>query len=90
MKIGWLGKNGVQDTNLLDRFISVLGCLKSVQNSSFRSRPAIFPVFPSPGADTSSIQEVSSLRTQRSSISLFGPTVRNVPKSVNFFETDGR
>ena len=41
-------------------------------------------------ADTSSIQEVSSLRTRRSSISLFGPTVRNVPKSVNFFETDGR
>ena len=30
-------------------------------------------------ADTSSIQEVSSLRTRRSSISLFGPTVRNVP-----------
>ena len=26
----------------------------------------------------------------RSSISLFGPTVRNVPKSVNFLETDGR
>ena len=41
-------------------------------------------------ADTSSIQEVSSLRTRRSSISLFGPTVRNVPKSVNFLETDGR
>ena len=41
-------------------------------------------------ADTSSIQEVSSLRTRRSSISLFGLTVRNVPKSVNFFETDGR
>ena len=41
-------------------------------------------------ADASSIQEVSSLRTRRSSISLFGPTVRNVPKSVNFFETDGR
>ena len=41
-------------------------------------------------ADTSSIQEVSLLRTRRSSISLFGPTVRNVPKSVNFFETDGR
>ena len=41
-------------------------------------------------ADTSSIQEVSSLRTRRSSLSLFGPTVRNVPKSVNFFETDGR
>ena len=40
--------------------------------------------------NTSSIQEVSSLRTRRSSISLFGPTVRNVPKSVNFFETDGR
>ena len=38
-------------------------------------------------ADTSSIQEVSSLRTRRSSISLF---VLNVPKSVNFFETDGR
>ena len=35
-------------------------------------------------------QEVSSLRTRRSSISLFGPTVRNVPKSVNFLETDGR
>ena len=30
MKIGWLGKNG---TNLLDWFISVLGCLKLVQNS---------------------------------------------------------
>ena len=41
-------------------------------------------------ADTSSIQEVSSLRTRRSSISLFGPTVRNVPKSVNFLETNGR
>ena len=41
-------------------------------------------------ADTSSIQEVSSLRTRRSSISLFGPTIRNVPKSVNFLETDGR
>ena len=41
-------------------------------------------------ADTSSIQEVSSLRTRRSSISLFGPTVRNVPKSINFLETDGR
>ena len=40
--------------------------------------------------DTSSIQEVSSFRTRRSSISLFGPTVRNVPKSVNFLETDGR
>ena len=40
--------------------------------------------------DTLSIQEVSSLRTRRSSISLFGPTVRNVPKSVNFLETDGR
>ena len=36
-------------------------------------------------ADTSSIQEVSSLRTRRSSISLLGPTVGNVPKSVNFF-----
>ena len=41
-------------------------------------------------ADTSSIQEVSSLLTRRSSISFFGPTVRNVPKSVNFFETNGR
>ena len=41
-------------------------------------------------ADTSSIQEVSSLGTRRSSISLFGPTVRNVPKSVNLLETDGR
>ena len=51
MKIGWFGKNGVQGTNLLDRFISVLGCLKSVQNSLFRSRPAIFPVFPSPDID---------------------------------------
>ena len=48
MKIGWLGKNGVQGTNLLDRFISVLGCLKWVLNSLFRSRPAIFPVFLSP------------------------------------------
>ena len=35
MKIGWFGKNGVQGTNLLDRFISVLGCLKSVQNLNF-------------------------------------------------------
>ena len=42
VKIGWLGKNGVQDTNLLDQIISVSGCLKSVQNSYFRSRPAIF------------------------------------------------
>ena len=33
-------------------------------------------------ADTSSIQEVSSLRTRRSSISLFGPTVRNVPTVI--------
>ena len=33
VKIGWLGENGVQGTNLLDRFIRVLGCLKSVQNS---------------------------------------------------------
>ena len=41
-------------------------------------------------ADTSSIQEVSLLRTRRSSISLFGPTIRNVPKSVNFLQTDGR
>ena len=41
-------------------------------------------------SDTSSIQEVSSLRTRRSSLSLLGLTVRNVPKSVNFFETDGR
>ena len=41
-------------------------------------------------SDTSSIQEVSSLRTRRSSISLLGPTVRNVPKSVNVFETDRR
>ena len=39
--VGW-GKNGVQGTNLLDRIISVLGCLKLVQNSYFRSRPAIF------------------------------------------------
>ena len=39
--VGW-GKNGVQGTNLLDRIISVLGCLKPVQNSYFRSRPAIF------------------------------------------------
>ena len=31
--IGWLGKIGVQSTNLLDRIISVLGCLKPVQNS---------------------------------------------------------
>ena len=35
-------------------------------------------------------QSRKSLRTRRSSISLFGPTVRNVPKSVNFLETDGR
>ena len=35
-------------------------------------------------------QSRKSLRTQRSSISLFGPTVRNVPKSVNFLETNGR
>ena len=41
-------------------------------------------------ADTSSIQEVSSFRTRRSSISLFGPTVRKVPKSVNFLKIDGR
>ena len=33
--------------------------------------------------DTSSIQEVSSLRTRRSSISFFGPTVHNVP--VRYF-----
>ena len=39
--VGW-AKNGVQVTNLLDRIISVLGCLKPVQNSYFRSRPAIF------------------------------------------------
>ena len=29
-------KNGVQGTNLVDRIISVLGCLKPVQNSYFR------------------------------------------------------
>ena len=40
-------------------------------------------------SDTSSIQEVSSLRTRRSSLSLLGLTVPNVPKFVNFFETDG-
>ena len=42
MKIGWLGKNGVQGTNLLDGIISVFGCLKAVQNSYFRFRQAIF------------------------------------------------
>ena len=42
LKIDWLGKNGVQGTNLLDLIISILGCLKSVQNSYFRSRPVIF------------------------------------------------
>ena len=33
VKIGRLGRNEVQGTNLLDRFISVLGYLKSIQNS---------------------------------------------------------
>ena len=42
LKIGWFGKKGVQGTNLLDRIVSVLGVLKLVQNSYFRSRPAIF------------------------------------------------
>ena len=43
-----------------------------------------------PRSDTSSIQEVSSLRTRRSSLSLLSLTVRNIPKSINFLETDGR
>ena len=31
-----------QGTNLLDRIISVFGCLKPVRDSYFQSRPAIF------------------------------------------------
>ena len=42
MKIGWLGKNGVHGTNLLDRIMSVFGCLKPVRDSDFQSRPAFF------------------------------------------------
>ena len=41
-------------------------------------------------SDTSSIPEVSSFRSRRSSLSLHGLTVRNVPKSVDILETDGR
>ena len=74
-------KNGkfrlILDLSLLNRY-KRLGCLHRFNRCI------------STCADTSSIQEVSSFRTRRSSISLFGPTVRNVPKSVNFLETDGR
>ena len=41
-------------------------------------------------SDTSSIPEVSSFRSRRSSLSLHGLTVWNVHKSVDIFETDGR
>ena len=54
MKIGCLGKNGVQGTRLLDRIISVFGCLKPVQGSYFWSRLAIFSFLePWPGASCS-------------------------------------
>ena len=41
-------------------------------------------------SDTSSIPEVSSFRSRRSGLSLHGLTVRNVSKSVDILETDGR
>ena len=41
-------------------------------------------------SDTSLIPEVFSFRSRRSGISLHGLTVRNVAKSVDIFETDGR
>ena len=41
-------------------------------------------------SDTSSIPEVSSFHLQRSGLSLHGLTARNVSKSVDIFETDGR
>ena len=41
-------------------------------------------------SDTSSIPGVSSFRSRRSGLSLHGLTVRNVSKSVDIFETDGR
>ena len=62
MKIDWLGKNGVQGTNLSDRIMSVLGCLKPVRPNYERFRvfetsrgflflvqTGYFPVFQSPG-----------------------------------------
>ena len=55
-----------------------LGCLHRF-NRCISSRP-----------DTSSIPEVSSIRLRRSGLSLHGLTVRNVPKSVDIFKTDGR
>ena len=41
-------------------------------------------------SDTSSVQKVSSIRLQRSGLSLHGLTIRNVLKSIDFLETDGR
>ena len=40
MKIGWLGKKW--GPTLLDRIISVFGCLKPVRDSYFQFRLAIF------------------------------------------------
>ena len=42
LKIGWLGKKWGSRHKPVDWIISVFGCLKPVQNSYFRSRPAIF------------------------------------------------
>ena len=41
-------------------------------------------------SDTSSVQKISSIRLRRSGLSLHDLTVRNVHKSVNFLETNGR
>ena len=41
-------------------------------------------------SDTSSSQKVCSLRLRRSNISVHGLTFRNVPKSVDFHQADGR
>ena len=41
-------------------------------------------------SNTSSISKVSSIRPRTSGLSLHGLTVRNVPKSVDIFKTDGR
>ena len=71
-------QNGDSQVGKTSDETQLLGCL-------YRSDRCI-----SSRSDTSSIPKVSSICPRRSGLSLHGLTIRNVPKSVDIFKTDGR
>ena len=84
----------VIDLSLLNRYIKKqsfkMEPVKSVRQSIMNNDWFVSIDLRPSRLDTSSIQKVSSIRPRRSDISVHGLTFRNVPKSVDFYQIDGR